>query len=386
MKKILFYPKDVFFLSTLEWFAPIIYLLKKKYKVYLLVESKIYFERYIKNYFFFKILKDKNIKVIFIKKENKDYNFTLKSKLKEKMPLIYILLQRIYFKYLPRKKSKPSNSLFNEYDLIITQYLNNFSFESIKHKVVYIPQSVEILNSQIMDEINLNKNFNLFILNSKKCVDSFNKKFGMNQKFVSYGIPRIDLFWINLINKYLKKNKEFNKIKKDKRLKFIFYSRKPHPSTSEIERISLYHKIFSEILKDNNKLLIIKPHPNESKYLLEDIANKINKNFIITNLPSTALLNISDNIVISKSAIGIELILQGKKVLQFLTESDRKNKNTLKLKNLNLNITVKKFKNFSNYFEKKYIFTNKKKHLMTFFDKSENNSSKKILKRLEQII
>ena len=39
--------------------------------------------------------------------------------------------------------------------------------------------AVEILNSQIMDEINLNKNFNLFILNSKKCVDSFNKKFGI---------------------------------------------------------------------------------------------------------------------------------------------------------------------------------------------------------------
>ena len=330
-KKVAIYFTDLFFLSSLDWFLPIIYNLKN-FQFIFIIENQKFFEKFKKNIFYEILNENCNIyfKVINVNNKNKDFFYIFK-KLQ-----IYKLLRYIYYKFFFIKLSNNKESINkknkikeyiknNQFDLCIFQYANFFTNfkKEINSKIILIPHSVEIKSKENVfstcPKISDN-DYDLILENTYYCEKSWKNVHGDKVRVKSIGLPRADINWINdiVFKKYEKKLKNISK----KSEIAVFFTRKTHPTSPYFENLNLNKEII-EALKLHNFFVIIKPHPNEDTSIYNQY--KHDKNIMISDLPSSLLIKHMSLAIFTKSAIGLEIALNRKSSIQILSNKDKEN-------------------------------------------------------------
>lgn len=164
--------------------------------------------------------------------------------------------------------------------------------------------SISGRNENLSKNMKMHANYDYIISGSDAMVPFFSKAFGYTEdKFLSYGLPRID-YLIN--NEKILKEKIYKKypiIKKKKNILYVptFRTTKEDNTKALIDRINT--------TKYN---LIIKAHPNQKL----DIGN--NKVLLCEEFKALDLITISDYVITDYSAIAIEAAVLNKKTYYYV--------------------------------------------------------------------
>lgn len=221
--------------------------------------------------------------------------------------------------------------------------------------------------------LGMHKNYDYIISGSKEMVKYFSLAYGYNEKvFLNYGLPRIDYL---LNNEKVIKNriyKEYPYLKKKKNILYAptFRTTKDDKTTELINAL------------DNEKFnIIIKSHANQR-------LNTGNKIYTCDKFSALDLITISDYIITDYSGIAVEAAILNKKTLYYVYDYEKYKKNN----GLNIDIykempgcVFNETKSLSKFISKgSYDMKTLLKYKNKYIDVQDGTSTKKICNLIEK--
>ena len=285
-------------------------------------------------YFFLKLFKTNNKKIVFITRQSNTIPLDFKLLIKS----LENADSSLYIKTICKKIDKGLINYIKYYFHIIYQMYHiatskvciidsyNIAICNLKHKkslfILQIWHSIGKIkksgyqtldkdsgrSSLVAKHFNMHKNYSYIIAGgvsfNKYYVESFNTT---EDKLLNYGLPRID-YLIN--NEEVNKNKVLNKYKEFNNKKIVLY----------VPTFRTYKINIDELIENfdfNNCILIIKCHPNQ--------LIKINDKRVYTcdDFSSTDLLAVSDYVITDYSSMCLEAAVLNKKVLFYVFDYDK---------------------------------------------------------------
>jgi hypothetical protein len=272
--------------GEIDWILPILYFLKKKYKIYAVFDYKFTFDNLKKNKQLFKIWKEviedyyiQDIKKkILLKFLNKFFeNFLIKKfiseeikyKLKEK---IYSI-KEIFYKFKISKKNLKfffvSIVSLNDFPRIVKKNFSNC-------KIIRFPESTWLFpNRKLNDKIQLynykNQASDFYLFSHPNDRDFFFKNTTeIKKKSLVCGYPRYNKSWIEKIVSFEKK--KFNK----KNFKIVVSTRKWEKNylpLNDYKNNILDIMLFSQTIKNSRIYFKLHPHSHE-EFIIRKILSK----------------------------------------------------------------------------------------------------------------
>lgn len=225
-------------------------------------------------------------------------------------------------------------------DITLMDDSNNVLFKELKRRGVklgYIPPApsfsflpgVWVEEKDIFNSNCLHSPFDFFLMDNRWAADFFESIIDKKPVF-EVGCPKFDSDWIDYIKK--KQAHEIKDVASSNRFKILILLKN---ESSVIFKHSNFNKMICEIIDAcsniQNIQLIMKPHPSQNVFTLNQIVKKYtnNINLSISNENSILLINGADLIITMPSGVIFDaILLSGKPVIEYFNFSEL-NKNLL---------------------------------------------------------